>query len=36
MRKLLALAFLAIALAGGVSAYAWLVHPALACDGGCS
>ena len=37
MRKLLALAFIAVALAGGVSAYAYLAQPARAdCStGGC-
>jgi hypothetical protein len=34
MRKLLVLAFLAVALAGGVSAYAYLVQPAHACGSG--
>jgi hypothetical protein len=34
MRKLLALAFLAVALAGGVSAYAYLTQPAHACENG--
>jgi hypothetical protein len=36
MRKLLALALLAVVLAGGVSAYAYLAQPAHACNGsGC-
>ena len=38
MRKLLALAFIAVPLAGGVSAYAYLIRPAHACgdgSGGC-
>lgn len=36
MRKLLALAFLAAALAGGVTASAYLAQPAYACNGsGC-
>lgn len=35
MRELLALAFVAFAVAGGVSAYAYLVQPAHAgCDNG--